>query len=83
MKLSGATVSLTETISYQTWENGNISCVAALGKHWNSECEKQLYSYISISIYEIIEKIRSCDNIEKERLKNMQNSEKKKRLKDF
>ncbi|MBS1775900.1 MAG: hypothetical protein JSS64_06415 [Bacteroidetes bacterium] len=83
LKLTGSTISYTETMFYQYWDNGNIKCTAAIGDYRDSKCEKQSLSYISISIEKISEKIRECDDKEKDRLKNRQNTEKKKQLDDF
>lgn len=83
LKLTGGTITYTETMFYQYWENGNIKCTAAIGDYRDSKCEKQSISYISISIEKVSEKIRECDDKERDRLKNRQDKEKKKKLDDF
>lgn len=83
LKLTGSTISYTETMFYQYWSNDNIKCTAAIGDYRDSKCEKQSLSYISISVEKISEKIRDCDDKEKDRLKSKQNAEKKKQLDDF
>lgn len=83
VNLTGATVKYTETMYYQKWENGNIKCTAAIGDYRDSKCEKQVLAYITISIEKFSEKIRDCDESEKDRIKNKENTEKKKKLDDF
>lgn len=83
LRLTGSDIKYTETMYYQRWENGNIKCTAAIGDYRDSKCEKQILSYISISIEKLSEKIRDCDDKEKDRIKNKQNTEKKKQLDDF
>lgn len=80
---TGETVTYTETMFYQYWENGNIKCTAALGDYHDSNCEKQTLSYIEISVENKMSKIIDCDNKEKRRISNKINSEKKKQLDDF
>jgi hypothetical protein len=83
LKLSGAEISYTEIMYYQYWNNGNIRCTAALGDYYNSKCEKQSISYISLSVEKMTTKIRECDDKEEDRIKKKNDSEKKKKLDDF
>lgn len=83
LKLTGSDIKYTETMYYQKWENGDIKCTAAIGDYRDSKCEKKILSYISINIEKFAEKIRDCDDKERDRIKNKENTEKKKQLDDF
>ncbi len=87
LKLTGGIVTYVDTTFYYTWENGEIKCIAAISDYHNSECEKKKFSYISINIEKISQKISDFDFKESERIMNknkvIQNNEKKKKLTDF
>lgn len=83
LKLTGGTITYTETMFYQYWTNGSIKCTAAIGDYYDRKCEKQSLSFITIGIDKISEKIRECDNMEEERIKKKQDLEKKKKLDEF
>lgn len=81
--LSESSTTYTETMYYQTWQNGDIKCTAALGNYRDSKCEKKTMSYISISVEKVSIMIFDCDRQERSNLNDKKKIEKRKQLEDF
>ncbi|MDD2307710.1 MAG: hypothetical protein PHP53_23610 [Prolixibacteraceae bacterium] len=83
LKETGVDIKLLSATYYQTWGNDNIKCSAVLGDFRDRNCEKKNISFIKINIDEYLDKIMKCDDQEKERIRTLQEIEKKKKLDDF
>jgi hypothetical protein len=68
-----------ETIIYERWWKGDITCVVAIGDNYDTKCEQRASSYIGLVLPIVMEEILNCDMDTKQNISD----ERKKQLKDF